>query len=42
MQNRNRLKDIDSNLVVAKGVGGGGGKEWSLRLADANNYIENG
>ena len=28
--------------MVAKGKEGGGGKDWSLGLADANYYIQNG
>ena len=39
---RNGLRDMESRLVVAEGVGEG--VEWieSLGLVDANYYIENG
>ena len=30
LQNRNRLTDIGNRLVVAKGEGDGGGKDWSV------------
>ena len=37
-----RLADLDSRLVVAKGEGKEGGWTKSLGLIDANCYIKNG
>ena len=39
LQNRNRLIDIENRLVVAKGVGWGGGGIGSLGLVDADSVI---
>ena len=33
LQNRNRLSNIENRLVVAKGVGGGGGMEWEFGVS---------
>jgi len=41
-QNRNRLTDMESRLVVAKGAGERVGWTESLGLVDANYSIENG
>jgi len=32
-QNRNRLTDIENRLMVAKGEGGRGGKEWEFGIS---------
>ena len=39
MLNRNRLRDIEKRLMVAKGEVEGVGWTGSLGLADANDYI---
>ena len=33
LRNRNRLRDIERRLVVAKGEGIGGGMEWQFRIS---------
>ena len=33
LQNKTRLTDIENRLVVAKGEGGKGGKEWEFRIS---------
>ena len=32
-RNRNRIMDIENRLVVAKGVGVGGGMEWEVGVS---------
>ena len=36
LQNRNRLIDIDSRLMVAKGEEGGGGMDWEFGISRGN------
>ena len=33
LRNRNRLTDIENILVVAKGEGNGGGKDWEVGIS---------
>ena len=37
--NRNRFREIENGLVVAKEEGIGGGMEWEIGLAEVNFYI---
>ena len=39
LQNRNRLKDIENRIVVAKGEGEGSEVDGEFGLVDANYYI---
>ena len=43
LRNRNKIRNIDSRLVVAKGaIGGGGGLEWEAGISRCSFYIQNG
>ena len=39
MENRNKIRDTENSMVVAKGKGVGEGRSGSLGLADANWYV---
>ena len=42
MKNRNKIRDTENCMVVAKGKGVGEGRSGNLGLADANWYVYNG